>query len=76
MKDGEVLIHSDRKEFFDDSKTKEYKIQIPSKTELKKKIKYINPSDFNKKLQITTFGSLIKLRTSELLIDFKSINLI
>lgn len=53
--------------------TKEYKdIKLKPNSSYKKKIKYNNPDDVAKVIQVSSNDEIIKIKTEELSLDFKS----
>ena len=51
---------------------KDYYVEFSKNTEIKKKIRYNNPDDYNKILRIINNSDIIQLRTPELHLEHKS----
>ena len=51
---------------------KEYEVEIESNQKIHKKVKYNNPNDYDKIIQITSTEPIIYVKTDKLVLDYKS----
>src|SRR5688572_15174307 len=70
---NQIIVHDKSSDLIYDSISKEYKdLYLLPNAIIKKKIKYMNPDDYNKQLTFIPSDSIIKLAKQEMKLDLKS----
>jgi hypothetical protein len=73
LHENQTLIVSKNAEENLDAITKEYKeIKLQPNRLFKKKIKYNNPEDYDKEIEISCSEPIVKIKTEKLKLDYKS----
>jgi hypothetical protein len=73
LQENQTVIVSRNAEENLEAITKEYKeIKLQPNLVFKKKIKYNNPEDYDKELEITCSEPIVKIKTDKLKLDYKS----